>query len=418
MPKKFLKHFMQFAIIAIAAIFSMTIFKFYGCSDKQGQPAEDNKISFWHFWSEPNQKKAIESLVRKFEEENDCTVEMTELSWNDGKAKLFAAFNSKTAPDVLELGSDWVAQFSAGGVLSEIKTVDMNKYIDFSTAPCYWQEKVYALPWVVDTRVLFYNTALLDKAGYENHPATYEEMLEMAENINDMPDVNGFGATGNDEHRLYKKIVPLFWEYGGKVFNAKMEPVINSPENVKALDMYLNLASAGYIETQRQLDAAFARGNIGFWVSGGWLINKIENENPGLNYEVSMLPGKDEFPGLSFAGGEYLAISRNTGNEELALKFIQFMTDGVNAIEFCKRITEAGFPADKEYYRDPYYNTMPKRAVFADQLENARMTPIHPDWLEIEKEIENAVSEALYARKTAQEALDEAQEKVLEILKR
>ena len=33
------------------------------------------------------------------------------------------------------------------------------------SAPGMWQGKVYAWPWVVDTRVLFYNKDLLARAG-------------------------------------------------------------------------------------------------------------------------------------------------------------------------------------------------------------------------------------------------------------
>src|ERR1044072_987609 len=83
----------------------------------EGTTTGKRTIRFWHFWTESGQAAALKKVVQQFEEANNCTVEMTGLSWKDGKTKLQAAFNSGQPPDVVELGSDWVAQFSSAGVL-------------------------------------------------------------------------------------------------------------------------------------------------------------------------------------------------------------------------------------------------------------------------------------------------------------
>ena len=379
-----------------------------------------NTIKFWHFWSEPYQVKVIDSLVKKFEEKHNVKVELTELSWNDGKTKLFAAFSSNTAPDVLELGSDWVAQFSSAGVLDEWKKEEANieKFIDFSTAPSYFNNKIYALPWIVDTRVLFYNEQLLYKvSGKVEPPTSFDSLLILSERINNIENHYGFGANGSDKHRLYKKIVSMFWSFGGDILNAKGEPVVNASENIKAMDMYVELSRTGMIETQRQLDAAFTEGKMGFLFSGGWLIEKLKNENPSLSYHVAQIPSVYGKPGISFAGGEYLAVSSKSSNKQLAKDFVKYMTDGINSIEFCKQIIEAGFPADKNYFNNEFYQTAPRRMVFAEQLKNAKMTPVHPKWLDIENIIENATVEVLYGKKNSTEALNDAQEGIVNLLK-
>lgn len=393
---------------------------FVGCSEKDEQINDPKSIVFWHFWSEPYQKNILREIISEFEVENDCKVEIVELSWTDGKTKLFAAFNSSTAPDVLELGSDWVAQFSSAGVLENL-TVDeanLSGYVDFSTAPSYWNGGIYALPWIVDTRVLFVNKDLLNKAGITDTRITNnEQLLKYSEMVNTIEGAYGYGAAGSGAHMIYKKVVSLFWTYGGDILDSVGNPVINSKQNIEALESYVRLSQNGLIETQRQLDSRFTEGKVGIWFSGGWLLEKIKNENPNLNFEVQMIPGMNDKPGISFAGGEYLAISKSSKKRELALKFIKYMTSGANAIKFSKRIIEAGFPADKDYYNDEFYQSHPMRLVFAEQLENAKMTPVHPKWLEIEAAIEEAAVIALYGKMSAKEALDEAQAKLLLILK-
>lgn len=396
-------------ILGIILIFS-------SCSDK----SSERTIKFWHFWSEPNQRIIMNDLIKKFEQENDCKVEVAELSWNDGKTKLLAAFNSKTAPDVLELGSDWIAQFSSAGVLEELNkdSMDLSKYIEFSLEPCIWNNKYYAIPFVVDTRVLFYNKDLMKQAGLdENPPQTFEQLLSSSEKISQISGKYGWGANTSDPHRLYKKIIPFFWSYGGTIFDENGNPVVNSLSNINALNMYLSLARTGYIETQKLIDASFVEGKIGFWFSGGWLIDKIKKENPNLNFDVSQFPGKSDY-GTSFAGGEYFAVSKQSEKKELAKKFIKYMTDGKTSIEFCKTIIEAGFPADKNYYNSNELIAEPHKAVFAKQLTSSKMTPVHPKWLEVEAIIENATVEVMYGRKGSTGALNDAQYEIINLIKK
>lgn len=380
-----------------------------GISCNGGKSTTANTLKFWHFYSEPSQKAALTQMIQEFEKANNCKVELTELSWNDGKTKLLAAFNSNTAPDVLELGSDWVAQFSSGGVLEQLdaKGVNTANFVDWSLAPCKWNSKLYALPWTVDTRVLYVNKDLLEKAGINTMPSTMQQVLEMSGKIQ-QGDVSGFGCNGPDAHKLYKRILPFFWSAGGDVFDAGGNCVVNSPENIKALDLYVQLSRVGNIGTQKELDMLFSQGKLAFWYSGGWLNDKIRNENPLLEFAVMPLPGYENHEGISFAGGEYLAMNAKSEKKELALKLMQYLSDGNTSISFCKTVTEAGFPADKRYFNDNFFASHPIRSVFAKQLEHARMTPVFAKWLDVEAIIESAAVEALYGKKTAEEALNDA----------
>ncbi|HET7152932.1 MAG TPA: extracellular solute-binding protein [Candidatus Kapabacteria bacterium] len=396
------------------------------CSQKQNDTASPNTITFWNFWSEPSQQAALQKLVSTFEQQHPgVKVELTGLSWNDGKAKLLAAFNSGTAPDVLELGSDWVAQFSSSNVLLDITPqfiADTSRYVSFSLAPAFWGGKMYCLPWVVDTRVLFYNKALMKRAGLDtaSPPATWDELNTDCEKISSLgDDMFGFGANAADAHRLYKKVLPFFWANGGDVVSPDGKTcTINSPQNIEALDEYLRLTRCGMMETQKQLDAQFAQGKIGFWISGGWLRDKIKNENPSLDYGIELMPAPAAHKDArtSFAGGEYLAIAASSHNKDAAGAFIKFLSDGANTIEFCKQVTEAGYPADKKYFDDPFLTSDPQRKIFTQQLLSSRLTPVNPKWLDIEKIIEDEIVEAMYGDKTSADALNEAQQNIQALL--
>lgn len=402
-----LKKLFSVLIMAVSALAISTLVS-CGSKDSAGSGEE---ITFWHFWSEPSQRQAVMELIEQFEKENNCKVNTTELSWNDGQVKLFAAFNSNTAPDVLDLGSDWIAQFSSKEVLQELnpKAYHTDNFDKNFLVPGKWNSKLYAIPWVVNSRVVFYNKDLFKRAGLpEEAPKTLDEMYQYAEAINSLGSgIYGFGVNGSDPHRLYKKILPFIWTYGGEIIDSTGEVNFLKAENIKAVEMYKKLSQVGIIETQKKIDDMFARGEIGIWISGSWLIEKIKATSPFLNYGVALFPGlTPDRKGVSFAGAEYLAINKATKNLPLAEKFVAFMTKGENALKLCKAIKEAGFPADKSYHNDSYFQTLPLMPTFAEQLKHSKLTPVHPKWLDIEAKLENATMEIIYGKKGSYEAFN------------
>ena len=404
-------HRAQIAIILASCI----LVSMNGC----GGSAPDsgaNVSRFWHFWSEPGQKAVLKELVAEFEKEKNVKVELTELSWNDGKVKLQAAFNSGAPPDVIELGSDWIAQFSSSGVLLALPGDGnaLGRFVSYSVAPAMWQGRTFAYPWTLDTRVIFTNQTLLAKAGWTEPIITMDQLIRAAELVKESG-TDGWGANGADAHRLYKKILPFMWTYGGDVFDAQGKPILNSPENIQALSVYAQLARAGFVETQRQLDAAFVQGKIALWNSGSWLSKKIY-ANKALKAQPIMMPGVHGQPGVSFAGGEYLAVSASTKNTQHARDLVLFLTKGSTAVRFCAQISEAGFPAEKASFSDSVLIADPIKALFARQLQHARMTPVHPRWLDIEAVIEDAVVRVLLGVETPQESMEKAQQAALQIV--
>lgn len=400
-----------FTVVAIALVLAG------GCSE---QPQTEPVLRVWHFWSAPNHQAVLDSLVEEFEREHHCCVELTPLSWSDGKTKLMAAFNASAPPDVLELGSDWVAQFSSTGVLAELSANEFepSAWLPWALPPCRWNGRYYAVPWLVDTRVLFLNTSLLAAAGV-SQPHTLDELLRAASAVQERTGAAGFAATGADNHRLYKKILPFMWTLGGDVLDSAGRCVLASEANARALELYAALSRTGIIDTQKQLDAAFVRGEVALWTSGSWLMEKIERENPALQYAAVRMPGRDRTtPGISFAGGEYWAVAQKSSNPALARAFIRYMTAPGQVIAFCRRITEAGFPARQDCFADSNLVSRPTKRVFAEQLRTARMTPVHPRWLDIEQILENAAVDVLYGRSDARAALAEAQAKIRALVER
>lgn len=383
----------------------------FGQSGCKKSADNSNEITFWHFQSEPKHKAALKKLIEKFETENNCKVKTVELSWGDGKTKIISAFNSRIAPDVLELGSDWVAQFSGGGVLIDLTNdVDLNQFVPASQAPCLWKNKVYTLPWYVDTRVIYVNKTLLKQHGIKDSIGTWQDILRVSQKINNKY-AYGFGANGADPHRLYKKIMPLLWSNGADLFtNGKA--TLNTPNAIEALKMYIALSKSGIVESQKNLDNLFLQGRIGFLFSGGWLLDKLKKSRNSFEFEIINVPNFNSSQGKSFTGGEYIGISASTKKKELSVKFLKYITSGAVTLEYCKNEIGTVLPADKDYFNNQYFQEKPYMSYFIQQIAQSKMTDVHKNWLDIEEILENAVEKALYGVKTPEAALQDANQEL------
>jgi len=412
----------------LGALSIATTLFFIGCGD--GNDTTSPTLRFAHFWSEPTQKALLQERIAEFEKQNpDISVELIDMSWGDGKEKLFAMFNARQAPEVIELGSDWIAQFSSEGVLLDMTVTPEDRLYqevigrfpkDF-LAPAMWDKKIYARPWLVGTQAMYVNKVLLGEAEITGADfQTWDNVLNAGEQVtmkfkDGTPPRFGFGAAVNDKHRVYKRILMLFWSNGGSLFDENGGPTINSTANLEALELYLTLARNGRIDQQRQLDQLFLKGDIAFWVSGSWLMGQIAKENPKLEYNVLPLPSFSDKPAVSFAGGEFLAISSAAKNKDAAQKLVASLTSPEQALVFCKGLNMGFIPADLSVANDPFLQEEPQKG-FTDQMKGSRFTPIHPQWLEIEAILEHAVTETVLGEKEAKQALDDAQVQVLELL--
>jgi multiple sugar transport system substrate-binding protein len=392
---------------------------FIECGDTQKGIKGKITLHFWQFWTDPEVKPQVESLIKEFEKENpQIEVKLTDLTWSDGHEKIVVAFSSNTAPDVLELGSDWVPEFSSQGVLLNVtEYAEKIKSAYMMWSPVEYQGRIYGFPWILDTRIIFYNKDLMKKAGLDPQkpPETWDELLEYCQKINALkPEAYGFGANSFERHRLYKKFLPFFWSNNAKILSDdQKECLINSEQGKEALRFYKKLTEQGLIDTQRMLDEQFKNNKIGFLLSGGWLLNDIRKNHPDLNFGLCLVPKPEKEKGTnaSFAGGEYLVVNKKTKHPQEAIKLIEFLIKKENCLKLCKKIGSAS-PSATDAIEDPYYQDDPELLLFQLQLQQAVSPPAHPKWVYMEEIIEKAVEEVMYDKKTPDQALDGAKKKI------
>ena len=396
---------------------SLTIFLFL--STTVSLPAET--IEWWQFATDPAIKPTVQAMVDDFESANPgVEVNVTDLTWSHGHEKIVLAFASDQSPDVVELGSDWIAQFAAAGHLEDISGYLKEDSTDLQgLSMANWNERLYAYPWYLGTRVMYYNTDLIKQAGYARgyQPLTDFEFRKLTTAIRKLgPDIYGWGANSPEKHRLYKKFLPFLWTSKAQILSDDQRYcVISSEYAIASLKYYVHLCNiTGYLDTQRGIDDAFLDGKIGAILSGDWLLKRIKAQNLKINFSTGLFPGTG-FPGRSFMGGEFLAVSKQSSKKELAMKFIKFICSPENQVRFCKANQTAN-PSSKIAQKDQFFQSDPNMKTFIQQIQMANHPPVHPRWVEIEAVIEEAVENSLFKEYEPATALHEAQKKIALIL--
>ncbi len=384
----------------------------------------ETTLEFWQFWTDPDVKPVVTQIVNDFEKANpDIKVNVTDLTWANGHEKIVVAFASGAGPDVVELGSDWIAEFAASGQIADIG----DRVADDSSGFQGWgmstyKGKVYAQPWILGTRVLFANVGLLNRIGADSTavPANWPQLESACKAVMALgSDIYGWGSNTAEKHRLYKKFLPFFWSNGGQLFTDDGRfCILSSQKGIDALRFYKKLHDEyGYVANQRGIEDAFLDGKVGFIVSGDWLLRRIKKEKRDIEFVTSFIPGP-QLPGRSFMGGEFLAINAKTEHEKAALKFIRFVSSPENQTRLCQAGDMAD-PSSLAAQQDSFFVSDVNLQTFIKQLRFAKHPPVDPNWVDMEAAIEDAVEQAVFGKEgLIAEPLYEASQKIQSIVDR
>jgi len=331
-------------------------------------------LTFMHFWTSEEVYPTIKELVAEFEQANPgIEIELIDLNWSGGHDKITIAFATNTAADIIELGSDWVPEYAAKNLLFDL-TTEAGPYKDSLMG---WEAATIKDP--------------------DHPPSNWDELYEYSAKINEIGEpVYGFGANSYEKYRLYKKFLPFLWSNGGEVLSPDDICVLSSNKCINALRFYTKLTDIGYLESQRNLDDKFLAGELGFIISGDWVLRKMKASPPKFEVGACLIPGPNRkgATSASFLGGEFLTVNAASDKKEDALKFIRFLVSKEPDLRFnmaAGSVTPSNVLASEEMAAQ--VGALAK--VFLEQIEYARPSPIHPKWVVMQDIIDEAVQQAI-----------------------
>jgi multiple sugar transport system substrate-binding protein len=244
---------------------------------------------------------------------------------------------------VLALDVTWTGEFAANRWIDPVpdslkKAIDPPGVVPGSLDSGTYRGTLYAVPWQGNGSLLFYRTDLLKAAGIKAPPTTWEEMLDDCTKVRKLPQ-------GKDKHCYtgqfdkYEGLVVNFSEAvqsaGGRVFDAKGQPTVDTPQAKAALTWLADnfekdvIPKASLTYQEENARKAFQDGSFVFerqWPYMWDLANKTDGSSKVAGkFNVAPIPGQHG-PGSSTLGGFNLAVSSFAQHKATARDFIAYMT--------------------------------------------------------------------------------------------
>jgi len=283
--------------------------------------------------------------------------------------------------------------------------------------------RLIAIPWFTDAGLLYYRTDLLEKYGFDGPPATWTELTEMAQVIQDgeraegNTDFWGFVWQGNAYEGL--TCDALEWiasNDGGSIIEPDGVITVNNPNAVEIIDLAASWVGTisppgvtGFAEEDARL--MFQAGNAAFqrnWPYAYALQQGEDSDVAGL-FDVSPLPAGDAEGGVPAAtlGGWQLGVSRYSNNPELAAELALFLASYEE--QKIRAIVGTLNPTIMDLYEDPeVLEAVPFFGALYDVFINAVARPstiTAPNYAQVSSMFFRAVHNVLTGAEDAETAL-------------
>lgn len=381
--------------------------------------ATTKAVTFWGSWNSTDQVAQIDEQVAAFNKDQSM-YKVTYVPQGLVEQKLLTGEASGQVPDIALWDRGQTSLYVTKGALQSIDPlvakdkVDLGQFYSQPTQEMTVKGKLYGLPTMVDDRSLFFNKAILDKAGVPV-PHTWAELKDVAQKLTTMEagktSVAGFML---DDTGLFNMWLQ---QAGGTMLNsAGTKTSFDNAKGLEVLNFWKSLQDQGVF--QQGFGAGtdpFAAGKAAMKYDGPWDISTYAALS-GLDYGVSEpLTGPDGNTG-AVTGGFGLVIPKGAKNVNGAWAFMKWWaTQPANGVSFGKI---AGWvPANKAAANNSFFTKDTHYAAIVRALNYAKIRPTVAGYSDVEgKALIPALQKFMSGELTAQEALDQAKQQGDQIL--
>ena len=401
-----------------------------GCASKPAGPVTIHVLTMDQAGLKPAE---IDQIVKDFEAQNpDIKVTMEYLGYDYVHDKIVTGMAAKPpAYDAAMIDVIWPDEFIKAGYLLDVTdrvTSDMKTNMFAASWNGVTRNgKVYGMPWLMDVKYFMYNKDMLQKAGINAPPKTWEELVDQAKiikakSIAEFPVIWSW----NQKEGVVCDFTALLFGNGGAFLDASGKPVFNNDKGVQVLTWMKQtiddkLSNPGSVSSdENAVEADFLAGKSAFAVN--WLFQYSDSNDP----TKSQIAGQAAFApmpvfaagaaagikGASVDGSSSFAIMKTTPYPDQTWKFLTYLASNAVQIKYSAEMLPvwqndfSGAPLQTLLAASPTNPvTVP---AFQAQFPYANERPTVPYYNEGSAALQLAIQEALTGVKTPQAALDEA----------
>jgi sn-glycerol 3-phosphate transport system substrate-binding protein len=377
--------------------------------------------------------KIVDSMVNDFEKKNpDIKVNAIYAgNYNDARIKSLAALKAGKPAQLAVMFSidiyDLIEQDAIIPFSDLAKSKEDKKWLN-SFYPALMENgttlgKIWGVPFQRSTIVMYYNKDAFKKAGLNPNkpPKNWDEVVSMGKKLTTKEQ---WGIMIPSTGYPYWMFGALTKQNGQVLMNGNgTETYFDNPKVIESLQYWKDLSQKYGVMPKGTIEWGTLRKNFlsektaMMWHSTGNLT--AVKKNAKFDFGVAMLPAK-EMRGTPTGGGNFYIFKKTTPAQRAAsLKLIKFMTSPENSAKWSIKtgyigISQASYEtkALKKYVEE-----FPPAKVARDQLKYATAELSTYQTGRVRKILDDTIQAVLTNKKSAKEALSEAQTQAKRLLK-
>jgi multiple sugar transport system substrate-binding protein len=363
----------------------------------------------------------VRSMTADFEKANpDIKVDLEFVPYEGLHDKTVLA-QASGGYDVVLFDVIWPAEYATNNVLLDV-TKRITPEMDKGVLPGAWTTvtydgKRYGMPWILDTKYLFYNKDMLAKAGIAAPPKTWDELAQDAKIIKDKKILaTPIAWSWAQAEAVICDYATLVDAYGGKFLDDSGKPVFQTDGGLKALqymtqsvkDGISNPNSKEFLE--EDVRHVFENGEAAFALNWTYMYNLANDpKDSKVAGKVGVVPAPG-VAGISTAsavnGSMGLGVTQGSKHPEEAWKYITYMTSQPVQNAYAK----LSLPIWASSYDDPAVTKGQEALVAAAKVSLPLMfpRPATPKYQELSTALQVAIQQAVLGTSSPEDALQSA----------
>ena len=341
---------MKKRIVSVLLVAAMAVSMFTGCGSKSDSKKSDSKsgektLEVWVPPLDDATEKNWGDLLKDWEKENDCKVNLTVIPWDKYEETYTTALNSGEGPDVGYMYNEMFPTYIDAGAVEDMSSYvtdeDKKEYKYLSNGNM--MDGQYGWPLVTGVPfVLYYNEDILNALG-EKAPETWDDFARICQEATKDTDGDGkvdqygFACGMNTSDIGAMQILNAYyysalWQNGGQVYNDDLKSVSFADEAgkeavtwLKGLTSYMNedFMSLSWSDA---FSNVFGAGKAAFGITRSSQTDgtTFAETYPDLNWNfVTSLKNKDFG---TFGATDCLTLMSACEDKDLAMDLIKYVT--------------------------------------------------------------------------------------------
>lgn len=337
------------------------------------------------------------------------------------------AISGAGAYDVLMVDQPWVAEFAANGYLvpldERISGADVSDFVPGSLDTVTYEGELYGLPFLVHNLVTYYRPSLLEAAGIDEPPTTWDEYRAAAAALTDSAaGVWGTMIPGNKDGEVATRFQSYVQQAGGDIVDADGNPDVDSRAALDTFELMTSMqfddrSSPDGLHDLSAMQGQFLEGKVAMvsvWPYLWAMATDPAQSKIADDVAVALNPGNPDRVATTFSWG--FGVAAASDDQDAAWEWVHWATSsqvladkGIEQLSPVPRQSAVDQMAASDELDERDRDAL---AVFAESVATSTTMPMTTAYPQYQTAIAEAVSAVMSRQATPQEALARAQQQM------